>query len=52
MMDQVESMHSWQQIQEYMRTNLTSSVIELKSILKQKVIQFGRMLEQDDQAEP
>ena len=52
MMDQVESMHSWQQIQEYMRTNLTGSVIELKSILKQKVIQLGRMLEQDDQAEP
>ena len=52
MMDQVESMQSWQQIQEYMRANLTSSVVELKSILKQKIIQFGRMLEQDEQAEP
>ena len=35
-----------------MRANLTGSVIELKSILKQTVISLGRMLEQDEQAEP
>ena len=42
MMDQVESMQSWQQIQEYMRTNLTCCVSELKSILKLKILQHGR----------
>lgn len=44
-MDQVESMQSWQQIQEYMRTQLTSCIAELRSQLKQKIVQLGRMHE-------
>lgn len=33
-MDQVEKMQSWQQIQEYMRTQLTCCVPELRTLLK------------------
>ena len=45
MMDQVESMHSWQQIQDYMRTQLTCCVPELRTILKQKIISLGHLNE-------
>ena len=42
-MDQVEKMQSWQQIQEYMRTQLTCCVPELRTLLKQKLVILGRL---------
>ena len=41
-MDQVETMQSWQQIQEYMKTQLTCCVPELRTLLKKKIIQWSK----------
>ena len=47
MMDQVESMQSWQQIQDYMRSQLTCCVPELRTLLRQKIMTLGRLGNED-----
>lgn len=48
MMDSVESMQSWQQIQEYVKSELMCCVPELRTLIKQKIIAFSKLSEDDN----